>query len=465
VSGQLVQFAYLAAAVLFILGLRNLGSPKTAPRGNVMAAIGMLVAIVATLVNQGVVDYMVILAGMVVGSAIGALLATRIEMTAMPQMVALLNGFGGGASALVASAEWLNYLRGAEEPTGIVPLAIVLGVLIGAITFTGSLIAFAKLQELMGGAPVTYPGQQIVNGLLGLALIGLAAGLVIDPGNLNVYLGLLALSLLMGVLLVIPIGGADMPVVISLLNSYSGLAACATGFVLGNSGLVISGSLVGASGIILTKIMCDAMNRSLANVLFGAFGAVDTSAAVADTGGPQGTAKGYTPEDAAIIFSNSRTCIIVPGYGMAVAQAQHAVRELSDLLEEKGVKVKFAIHPVAGRMPGHMNVLLAEADVSYDKLIEMDQINSEFPETDVALVIGANDVVNPDARTEKSSPIYGMPILDVDRSGHVFVIKRSMNTGFAGVQNPLFFNDNTMMIFGDAKSVVAALSESVKELL
>jgi NAD(P) transhydrogenase subunit beta len=465
VSGQLVQFAYLASAVLFILGLRNLGSPKTAARGNLMAAVGMAIAIIATLVNQGVVDYVVILAGMIVGSAIGAVIATRIEMTAMPQMVALLNGFGGGASALVASAEWLGYLRGAEEPTGIVPLAIVLGVLIGAITFTGSLIAFAKLQELIGGSPITYPGQQIVNGLLGLLLVGLAAGLVFDPANTSFYLGLLVLSSLMGVLLVVPIGGADMPVVISLLNSYSGLAACATGFVLGNSGLVISGSLVGASGIILTKIMCDAMNRSLTNVLFGAFGAVDQSAAAADTGGAQGVAKGYTPEDAAIIFSNARNCIVVPGYGMAVAQAQHAVRELTDLLESKGVKVKFAIHPVAGRMPGHMNVLLAEADVSYDKLIEMDVINSEFPETDVALVIGANDVVNPDARTAKGSPIYGMPILDVDRSGHVFVIKRSMNTGFAGVQNPLFFNDNTMMIFGDAKGVVVSLTDAVKELL
>jgi NAD(P) transhydrogenase subunit beta len=262
---------------------------------------------------------------------------------------------------------------------------------------------------------------------------------------------------------VIPIGGADMPVVIALLNAYSGLAACATGFVLGNSGLVISGSLVGASGIILTKIMCDAMNRSLTNVLFGAFGAVDVGTAA--TAGPQGTVKGYTPEDAAIIFRNSRSCIVVPGYGMAVAQAQHAVRELADQLEDKGIRIRFAIHPVAGRMPGHMNVLLAEADVPYDKLAEMDEINAEFPETDVALVIGANDVVNPDARTDKNSPIYGMPILDVDRAQHVFVIKRSMNPGFAGVQNPLFFNDNTMMIFGDAKGVVLALAEAVKELV
>jgi NAD(P) transhydrogenase subunit beta len=465
VTSQLVQFAYLGAAVLLIVGMRNLGSPKTAPRGNWIAATGMLVAVVATLMVQEVVSYVTILAGVVVGSAIGVVLATRIQMTAMPQMVALLNGFGGGASALVASAELLTYVRGGEEPTGIVPLAIVLGVLIGGITFTGSLVAFAKLQELVSGAAVVYPGQQFVNGLLGVVTLGLGAAMVMNPLGLDPYFGVVALSLLLGVLLVIPIGGADMPVVISLLNSYSGLAACATGFVLGNAGLVISGSLVGASGIILTKIMCDAMNRSLGNVLFGAFGAVDPSATGGGGGGgEQRTAKGYTPEDAAVIFSNARSCIVVPGYGMAVAQAQHAVRELSDLLESKGISVKFAIHPVAGRMPGHMNVLLAEADVPYENLIEMDDINPEFPETDVALVIGANDVVNPDARTDKGSPIYGMPILDVDRAQHVFVIKRSMNPGFAGVQNPLFFNDNTMMIFGDAKGVALKLVEAVRDL-
>jgi NAD(P) transhydrogenase subunit beta len=461
VTQQLIQFAYLVAASLFILGLHNLGSPRTAPRGNAMAAVGMLIAIVATLLVQGVVDYVVILAGIVVGSAIGAVLALRIQMTAMPQMVALLNGFGGAASALVASAELLSYARRGESPEGIVPLAIVLGVLIGAITLSGSLIAFAKLQELMRGAPITYPGQQIVNVLLGLGAIGLGAMVVLEPLALPPYAALTGLALLLGVLLVIPIGGADMPVVISLLNSYSGLAACATGFVLGNSGLVISGSLVGASGIILTKIMCDAMNRSLANVLFGAFGAVQETALAS---GPQGTAKGYSPEDAAVIFSNARSVIVVPGYGMAVAQAQHAVRELADQLEQHGIGVKFAIHPVAGRMPGHMNVLLAEADVPYDKLVEMDEINPEFAETDVALVIGANDVVNPQARTEKNSPIYGMPILDVDRSRHVFVIKRSMNPGFAGVQNPLFFNDNTMMIFGDAKQTVLKIIEAVRDL-
>jgi NAD(P) transhydrogenase subunit beta len=458
-----VQLAYLASAVLFIFGMRMLASPKTAPRGNLIAAIGMLVAIVATLLIRGVVGYGTILAGMVVGSAIGWVLAARIQMTAMPQMVALLNGFGGGASMLVASAELLGYARAGTDPVGVVPVAIVAGCLIGGITFTGSIVAFAKLQELVRGQAVVYPGQQIVNGLLGILTLGLCAMSVMDPLVLGPYWGIAALSLVLGVLLVIPIGGADMPVVISLLNSYSGLAACATGFVLGNAGLVISGSLVGASGIILTKIMCDAMNRSLGNVLFGAFGAV-TQTSAARAGGEQKVAKGYTPEDAAVIFSNSRSCIVVPGYGMAVAQAQHAVRELSDLLEKQGISVQFAIHPVAGRMPGHMNVLLAEADVPYEKLVEMEQINPEFPETDVALVIGANDVVNPDARTEKGSPIYGMPILDVDRAHHVFVIKRSMNPGFAGVENPLFFNDNTMMIFGDAKGVVLKLVEAVKDL-
>ena len=463
-SDQIVQFAYLASAILLILGMRNLASPKTAPRGNWIAASGLLIAVVATLLINEVVSFGLIIAGIIVGGAIGGVLATRIEMTAMPQMVALLNGFGGGASALVASAELLDYSRLGVPPEGIVPVAIVLGVLIGAVTFTGSLVAFGKLQELITGAAVVYPGQQIVNGGLALLTLGLAVAVVVNPLALGPYWGVVALGLLLGVLLVIPIGGADMPVVISLLNSYSGLAASATGFVLGNAGLVISGTLVGASGIILTKIMCDAMNRSLGNVLFGAFGAVTEEAASGGGGPDTRTAKGYTPEDAAVIFSNARSCIVVPGYGMAVAQAQHAVRELSDILGEHDISVKFAIHPVAGRMPGHMNVLLAEADVAYENLIEMDEINPEFPETDVALVIGANDVVNPDARTEKSSPIFGMPILDVDRAQHVFVIKRSMNPGFAGVQNPLFFNDNTMMIFGDAKGTVLKLVEAIRDL-
>ncbi len=458
----IIQAAYLAAAILFILGLRNLSSPKTAVRGNQMAAVGMLIAIVATMLSAHVVSYGVIIAGLVVGGGIGAVLATRIEMTAMPQMVALLNGFGGAASALVAIAELLS----AKGPlTGIVPLAIMASVLVGSITLTGSLVAFAKLQELVGGQAIKYPLQSVTNGALGILVLVLCAIVMMDPTNTTAFYAVIGVALLLGVLLVIPIGGADMPVVISLLNSYSGIAACATGFVLDNSTLVVSGALVGASGLILTKIMCDAMNRSLGNVLFGAFGA----GASAGGGGAgdgaaaeQGNVISYTPTDAAVIFSNASSVIVVPGYGMAVAQAQHAVRELADTLEEMGIDVKFAIHPVAGRMPGHMNVLLAEADVAYDKLVEMDEINPSFPETDVALVLGANDVVNPSARDDESSPIYGMPILNVDQAAHVFVIKRSMNPGFAGIQNPLFFKDNTMMVFGDAKKVVVALAEAVR---
>ncbi len=459
----LINLAYLVAAILFILGLRMLSSPRSAPRGNLTAAVGMFIAVVATLLDAEVIDFRWIAAGAAVGGAAGAFVALRVAMTAMPQMVALLNGLGGAASALVAGADLVSKVvdRGVP-PEGIVPTAIVLSVLIGSITLTGSLIAFAKLQELMTTSPISYPGQQVVNGLIALAALGLCVTVALDPTQLTAFWALMGLALVLGVLLVIPIGGADMPVVISLLNSYSGIAACATGFVLDNSALVICGALVGASGIILTKIMCDAMNRSLANVLFGAFGAATGVSATVGGDSERGTVKGYTPVDAAVIFSNARSCIVVPGYGLAVAQAQHAVRELADTLEEKGVTVNFAIHPVAGRMPGHMNVLLAEADVPYDRLVEMDEINPQFPETDVALVLGANDVVNPAARSEKDSPIYGMPILDVDRARHVFVVKRSMNPGFAGVENPLFFNDNTMMIFGDAKKVVIALGEAIR---
>jgi len=462
VSPTLIQLAYLLAAVCFILGIRDLSSPKTAVRGNAVAAVGMLIAIVATLLTRGVVNFPVVLAGVAVGSAAGAILALRIQMTAMPQMVALLNGFGGAASALVSAAELLRYERAGELPNATVSTAIVLGALIGAVTFTGSLIAFAKLQELMRGRPITYRGQQIVNGLLAIGIIGLSVMVAMDPSQITAYWALFVGSLLLGVLIVIPIGGADMPVVISLLNSYSGLAACATGFVLGNSGLVISGSLVGASGLILTKIMCDAMNRSLTNVLFGAFGQAPPPTAAGHV--EQRTVRGYTADDAAIVFNSARSAIIVPGYGMAVAQAQHAIRELMNVLDARGIDVRFAIHPVAGRMPGHMNVLLAEANIPYEKLLEMDQINPEFGETDVALVLGANDVVNPAAREEEGSPIYGMPILDVDRAAQVLVIKRSMNPGFAGIDNPLFYNDNTMMVFGDAKATALGIAEALKEL-
>jgi H+-translocating NAD(P) transhydrogenase subunit beta len=459
VNATWVQIAYLVAAVLFILGLRFLGSARTARLGNGVAALGMAVAVIATLVAHGVLGWAWIAGGVALGTLIGVVLALRIAMTAMPQMVALLNGFGGAASALVAAAELLAYARRGELPTGVVPTAMVLSTLIGAVTLTGSLVAFAKLQELVRGAAITYPLQRTVNAIIGLGALALAVAVALDPGRVELYAALFAVALVLGLLLVVPIGGADMPVVISLLNSYSGLAACATGFVLGNSGLVISGSLVGAAGIILTKIMCDAMNRSLTNVLFGAFGAVAAGPGASAEGK---VVKGYTPADAAIIFKNASSCIIVPGYGMAVAQAQHAVRSLSNTLQERGIQVQFAIHPVAGRMPGHMNVLLAEADVPYEELVEMEEINPQLPQTDVALVIGANDVVNPAARSDTSSPIYGMPILDVDKARHVFVIKRSMNPGFAGVDNPLFYNDNTMMIFGDAKATVLAVVEAIR---
>jgi len=461
-----LQLAYLASAVLFILGLRGLSSARSARRGNGMAALGMLVAVAATLAAQDVLRWEWILAGAIIGASIGVLAATRVQMTAMPEMVALLNGFGGAASALVAGAELLEARADLlntpvlDMALAVKLVAIVFGSTIGSITLTGSLIAFGKLSGRLGGAPLVYAGQRIVNALLGAGLLLLCVWVGTGNASLLEYAALVGLALLLGVLLVVPIGGADMPVVISLLNSYSGLAACATGFVLGNSGLVISGSLVGASGLILTRIMCEAMNRSLGNVLFGAFGAAPEAAAAAAGGGA--SAKGYTPEDAAVIFGNASSCVVVPGYGMAVAQAQHAVRELMDLLENRGVEVQFAVHPVAGRMPGHMNVLLAEAHVPYEKLVEMDDINPQFPETDVALVIGANDVVNPLAR-EEGSAVSGMPILDVDRARHVFVIKRSMSPGFAGIQNPLFFNDNTMMIFGDAKGRVLALVDAVKQ--
>lgn len=452
------SYAYLAAAVLFILGIKGLGSAKTARTGNALAATGMLIAISATLYLSRVVQFELILGGIVIGALVGSLLARKIEMTAMPEMVALLNGFGGAASALVGISEYLS--RQGEPLAGMVSTAIVLSLLIGSLTFTGSLIAFGKLQGILSSQPVTYPAQKVVNALILLAALSLGVLLATAPfSELHLVL-LLSVALLLGILAVLPIGGGDMPVVISLLNSYSGLAACATGFVLGNAGLIISGSLVGASGLILTKQMCEGMNRSLLNVLFSAFGKhVENKGSELE----DRTARSFTPEDAAMIFNNAETCVMVPGYGLAVAQAQHAAQELAVALEERGVKVSYAIHPVAGRMPGHMNVLLAEANVPYEQLVEMDDINPEFPDTDVALVIGANDVVNPSARTEEDSPIYGMPLLDVDYARNVFVIKRSMNPGFAGIQNPLFFNENTMMIFGDAKKVLVELVACIKE--
>ena len=411
-----------------------------------------------------------IFAGIIVGSAIGGLLATRIQMTAMPQMVALLNGFGGGASALVAGGEFSRLMSSSTAIPINVGITIQLSVLIGGVTFAGSLIAFGKLQELVTGRAVTYPLQKTLNGMLLTLLVALVVWLVVAPHNPTAFASLAALALLLGILSVIPIGGADMPVVISLLNSYSGIAAAKTGFVISNEGLIISGALVCASGLILTKIMCRAMNRSLANVLFGAFGTVAAGAAgavgavgaVAAVGPGGKTVRQVTHEDAATMLAYARQVVVAPGYGLAVAQAQHDVRELADLLESRGVEVKYAIHPVAGRMPGHMNVLLAEADVPYDKLNDMDHINPEFGRTDVSLVIGANDVVNPEARSTPDSPLYGMPILDVDKSQNVIVLKRSMRPGFAGVDNELFYDSKTSMLFGDAKDSVKKLIEEVK---
>jgi H+-translocating NAD(P) transhydrogenase subunit beta len=455
-----IQIAYLVAAVCFIMGLKRLSSPATARSGNMLGATGMLVAIVATLLHWEIVSFAWIVAGVVVGATVGGVMARTVQMTAMPQMVALLNGFGGGASALVAGDEYLRFATGHIDAPLNIQATIMLSVLIGGLTFSGSLIAFGKLQEIITGRAVTYPGQKVVNGIIfgGAALM--AIYLVAGEPNLPLYAVLTTAALVIGVLFVIPIGGADMPVVISLLNSFSGLAASMTGFVLGNNVLIVSGALVGASGIILTKIMCDAMNRSLANVLFGAFGSVVT--ATASTAVDGRSVKDISAEDAAILLSYARSVVFVPGYGLAVSQAQHQVRELADLLQGKGVEVKYAIHPVAGRMPGHMNVLLAEANVPYPQLVEMEQINPEFDRTDVAVVIGANDVVNPAARHDTGSPIYGMPILDVDRARSVIVMKRSMNPGFAGIENELFFGDNTRMLFGDARKSLTALIQQVK---
>jgi len=459
-----IELSYLVAATLFIIGLKKLGSPATARNGNFIASVGMLIAIVATLLHQNVLNYEMILVAIAIGSAIGAVMAYRVEMTAMPQMVGLLNGFGGAASALVAVGEFWRYITSIDTVPLSETVTIVLSILIGGVTFTGSLLAFVKLEGIIGGAPITFPLQQPFNITL-LATFLIASGfLIVDPHQPAIFLTLIGISMVLGVLFVLPIGGADTPVVISLLNSFSGLAASAAGFVLMNNMLIIAGALVGASGIILTEIMCKAMNRSLTNVLFSAFGSVQTASDGSSAGavGDQ-TIRQIDTEEGAMMLGYAKSVVIVPGYGMAVAQAQHAVRELADQLERLGVEVKYAIHPVAGRMPGHMNVLLAEANVPYPKLYDMDDINPEFDHIDVALVIGANDVVNPAARHDKDSPIYGMPILEVDRASHTIVIKRGMNAGFSGVENELFYKDKTMMLFGSAKPVIEQLVSAVKE--
>ncbi len=462
-ASTLTQLSYLLGACLFLIGLSKLSSPATARRGNFIGAIGMAICIVATFFYIGTNNYGLVTLGIIIGSLMGVVSARLVKMTAMPQMVGLLNGWGGGASALVATAEFWRIFH-AE---GAIPLetnvSIVLSILIGGVTFTGSIMAFAKLQELVKGTPITFPLQQPFNALLLVGFLVGAVYVLAFKTDLAIFLGLVAISLVLGVLFVIPIGGADMPVVISLLNSFSGLAAAMTGFVIMNNGLIISGALVGASGMILTMIMCKAMNRSLANVLFGAFGTIKDGG-VGATSVTDKSVRSVDVEEAAVVLGYANKVLIVPGYGMAVAQAQHVVKELADALEKRGVEVKFGIHPVAGRMPGHMNVLLAEAQVPYTQLYDMDEVNSEMSSTDVALVVGANDVVNPAARNTPGSPIYGMPIINVDHARNVIVNKRSLNPGFAGIDNELFYQRNTMMLFGSAKETLAEVVSCVKEL-
>ncbi len=461
-STNLANLLYLVTIVTFILALRFLSSPAHARRGNQIGAAGMLLAVVVTWIKIGTTSWWAIAIGMIVGGGFGAAAARKVRMTAMPQMVALFNGVGGGAAALISLAELHRILPEPGTPKVDIAVAIVLSALIGSISFSGSMIAFAKLQELIGGRPITYPAQQLGNGLVVLAAV--ASGIALIAGVQDEWLlwVLIAAAALFGVLFVLPIGGADMPVVISLLNAFTGLAVAAGGFELENNVLIVAGMLVGASGTLLTLMMARAMNRSVANVIFGAFGQIQEG--LGATSSANGTVRPTTVDDVAVMLAYAQKVVVVPGYGMAVAQAQHDVRALADLLEDKGVEVTFAIHPVAGRMPGHMNVLLAEANVPYPALKEMDDANAEFPRTDVSLVIGANDVVNPDARENRASPIYGMPILNVDESKAVVVLKRSMNPGFAGIDNPLFVEPNTMMLFGDAKESVAKLTAAVKTL-
>ncbi len=458
----LTELIYLLAAILFVFGLKQLSSPRTARRGNVIAALGMLIAVVVTLLSSEIIGFTTIIAGLVVGGLVGIIAAKRVAMTAMPEMVALFNGSGGLASAVVAMAEYWRQNPGELRPDAAVTIPIAL--FIGLVTTTGSLVAFGKLRgmTIRGvrlGNPITFPMQHLVNLLLLLGVIALAFAIAMSPGATWAAILLILVATIMGVLLTIPIGGADMPVVVSLLNSYSGLAACAAGFVLQNVGLIVSGALVGASGLILTSIMCKAMNRSLLNVLAGGFGQE-----IATSGGTTAedrTVRQMDAEEAALVLEACQKVFIIPGYGMAVAQAQHAVAELAEVLINKGIEVRYGVHPVAGRMPGHMNVLLAEANVSYDLLSDL-ELNSEMEQADAVLVIGANDVVNPAARDDRGSQIYGMPIFEVDKARTVMVSKRSLNPGFAGIQNELFFKENTVMLFGDAKKMISAIAGELK---
>lgn len=455
------NLAYIFAAILFIVGLKRLGSPATARSGNRLSSLAMLVAVLATVLGNDLMSWEWIIGGVLVGSAIGAFSARKVAMTDMPQLVAIFNGFGGAASAVVAAAELVRLIDAGGDIAEDVSITIMASVIVGSVTLTGSFIAYGKLQGIISTRPLLLPIRNVINVALLIGMIASTVWLVIDP-SLTPFLIAGAIALALGILVVIPIGGADMPVVIALLNSYSGIAGAATGFVLGNTVLIIAGSLVGASGLILTRIMTKAMNRSLANVMLGGFGVEDG----ASTGGEEETRpiRSIQADDAATMLAYAQSVIFVPGYGLAVAQAQHQVRELADLLKEKGISVRYAIHPVAGRMPGHMNVLLAEANVPYDELKDLDEINGEFSRTDVAVVIGANDVTNPSARTDRSSPIYGMPILNVDAAQSVIMMKRGMSAGFAGVQNELFFLDKTMMLFGDAKASVEGIVSEIKDL-
>jgi proton-translocating NAD(P)+ transhydrogenase subunit beta len=451
-NATLINLVYIVASVLFIFGLKMLSSPATARKGNLLSAVGMFIAVVVTLFSQQILEFQYIVISAIVGAVIGAFAARMVAMTSMPEMVALFNGSGGAASLLVG---WAALYQTGD--TTFTLITIYLSILIGGVTTSGSVVTYAKLAELMPSRAILFAAQRIVNGAILAILIIAGVMFCLEPStNSWPFIAIVALSLVLGVMAVIPIGGADMPVVISLLNSYSGLAACAAGFAINNNVLIVAGALVGASGIILTNVMCKAMNRSLANVLFSGFGAVKTATKV------EGEVKPITAEDAYLVLEAASSVTFVPGYGMAVAQAQHVVRELGELLEANGADVTYAIHPVAGRMPGHMNVLLAEANVSYDKLVEMDDINPRIENIDVAVVIGANDVVNPAAREDENSPIYGMPIINVDKARTVFVLKRSMASGFSGVDNPLFFGENTRMLFGDAKASIAGLVAQFK---
>lgn len=465
-NAMVINLFYLLAALLFVLGIKGLTRPKTALRGNRLAALGMLVAIVVTLLDRQVIDYTLVAAGLALGALIGAVMARRVQMTAMPQMVAILNGLGGGASLGVAAASYFSVLAQGGDLSGPTLMlangAAMLAVLIGTVTFSGSAVAFAKLQEILPGQPIGFSGMKFIN--LGLLLVALATAWMLVTGQAGAggFAVLVGVALILGVTLVMPIGGADMPVVIALLNSYSGIAAAAAGFIMGNTVLIVSGALVGASGIILTQIMCVAMNRSLANVLFGKMAEADANSIDADEV-YEGKVTSSSPDEVSMLLDGAERVVIVPGFGMAMAQAQHAVRELADTLQSRGTTVEFAIHPVAGRMPGHMNVLLAEAEVEYDAMKTMEQSNPNFSKTDVAIVIGANDVTNPMAREDKGSPIYGMPILNVDQARNVVVVKRSLSPGFAGLPNPLFARANTVMLFGDGKQAIMDLTAALHE--